>query len=94
MLCNRKDPASTRPKYLDVTKSRYHKGIAAIIKRSTTFNLDKPRDLEDLYGMKELHFMNIIEISMQIGSKSEQVINMISLMKKEISANNLPDGQS
>ena len=73
LLIQSKESKQTRPKYHNVSEKRQHMGISAIIKKSVTFNLDKPRDLEDLYGMKELHFMNIIGIAMEMDAKTAQV---------------------
>lgn len=92
LLVQSKESKQTRPKYHNVSEKRQHMGISAIIKKSVTFNLDKPRDLEDLYGMKELHFMNIIGIAMEIDAKTAQVESLIFMMQKAIEAGNVPDG--
>jgi len=92
LLTQTKESKNTRPKYHNMSEKSKYQGIAAIIKKQVTFNLDKPRDLEDLYGMKELHFLNIIGIAMEIDIKTSQVQSLITLMKREIEAGNVPDG--
>lgn len=92
LLTQTKESKNTRPKYHNMSEKSKYQGVAALIKKQVTFNLDKPRDLEDLYGMKELHFLNIIGIAMEIDIKTSQVQSLITLMKREIEAGNVPDG--
>lgn len=51
-----------------------------------------PLEQDIFQGEREIHFTDIINVALETNEKSQSIIELISLMRSEVSQNNLPDG--
>jgi hypothetical protein len=96
LISIRKDNTTQRPKYQQIGKKSASTGIAALFGTNKSIKvgdlLQDDRKDDELVGLPELCFDTIIHIALKIDTKTEQLITLITMMKKECEAQNLPDG--
>ena len=89
MISIRKETTNQRPRYFAVGKKSAGTGIAALfgnkaIKVGDYFNDEKEDD--ELLGLPELSFDTIVHTALKIDTKTEQLVTLITMMKKEVDA--------